>query len=824
MEPDKRSAFGPLLRHLRLSKGLSQEALAERSRLSPEAIGALERGDRTSPQRQTLALLIDALELAAHDRAQLEAAAVRPSRPRRAALTAPYEATQYRNNLPLQLTTFIGRENVLAEIETLLKQHRLVSLVGAGGVGKTRCALETGMEMLDVWSDGVWLVELSSISDISIVPDTVARALGVQLSPEHPLLEALVTHLRRKQLLLILDNCEHVIEEARNVAALILHTCPGVRILTTSRERLNISGERLYRVPSLSSPRAEQVSPQDVLLFSAPRLFADRALCVDSRFALTRENAPYIAEICRRLDGMPLAIELAAARVKVLSPRQIAQKLDERFRLLAGGDRTALPRHRTMRALFDWSYDLLSHKERSLLRTISIFAGGFTLDAATAVCNSAAIDDIAVLDLLSSLVDKSLLLADYNDRDTRYRLLESVRQYGRERLEEEGEYATVAHAHAAAFLEVAEWLDRSFDTTFDRSWEAHAAPEMENWRAALQWTLAERGDIGLGQRLAAALPRMWYCFALAEGSKWLRHAIDLIDDATPNDVIARLEFAQAQLDGVLAHQNGSYEWAKRALSRFQQLGDARGTAAAQQIGGRAALSLGRLAEGEALLQSSLASAKRLGLRKLTAGTLEYLAIARYFADDLPGARAAFAEALAIAQETGYERVASDIALNLAEVEFRSGDVLAALRLAGEALDRWRSFNDNIRIAYCLWNIATYLATLGRWGEACDNAREALTLARDVQHDVGIAVAVEHLTTIAVLRGSDNCTHARAARLLGYVNMRATALNILREHTEQQQYDKAFAALRNTFGEELANLLREGSSWTEDQAVAEAMLL
>jgi predicted ATPase len=730
------------------------------------------------------------------------------------------------NNLPAQVTTFVGRGEVVSEIKSLIELHRLVTLTGAGGVGKTRCAIQVGAEILDGFDDGVWLVELAPISHGTFVTNAIARALNVEEKVKRPMIDTLLAYLKHKRLLLILDNCEHLIDEARHVAGAVLRDCPEVRILATSRESLNIAGEATYRMPSLAvPPSAPMLITEGTSHYGAAQLFVDRALLNNNRFALTEENAPHVAEICRRLDGIPLAIELAAARVKALSPLQIAQRLNERFRVLTGGDRSALPRHQTMRALIDWSYDLLSDDERALFRKTSIFSGGFTLESATAVCGTETIDEIALLELLTSLVDKSLVHADVAADCTRYRLLESVRQYGCERLKEHDEYANIARVHAAAFLEIAERVDCAFDTTPDRIWEAQVEPEMENWRAALHWTLVERGDTALGQRLAAALPRMWYCFALTEGCKWIGSAIDTIDVTTPEFVIARLEFAQAQLDGTMAHQKSCYEAAARALGRFEKLGERRGMARAQQIAGRALLSLGHLADGEALLHSSLAAAKELGLHKVAAGTLEYLAIARYFADDLGGARSAYTEALTIARETGYERVACDIAGNLAELEFRCGDAVTALQLAEEGLRGWRSFNDTIRMANALGNMAVYLTTLGRSDEARNCAREALRMARDAQHDVGVAIALQHLNAIAAIRASDYDSYARAARLLGYVDMRFTALNILREHTEHQEYEQIVAALREAIAPDaLAKLTEEGRRWTADQALAEAMLV
>jgi predicted ATPase/class 3 adenylate cyclase len=734
------------------------------------------------------------------------------------------------NNLPAQLTSFVGREGVVAEVKALLEQHRLVTLVGTGGAGKTRCAIQIGAELLDGLGDGVWLAELAPISDASLVASVIARTLNVQESPNRPILDTLLAYLRRKRLLLILDNCEHVIEEARTVVSATLHACPGVHILATSREALGIAGERLYRMPSLSvPPTGHTLSAQDVLAFGAPLLFADRAFSVDNRFALTDENVPHVAEICRRLDGIPLAIELAAARVKVLSPKHLAQKLDERFRVLTGGDRSALPRHQTMRALIDWSYDLLSDEERTVFRKLSIFAGGFTLETAAAACSEGEMDEIAVLDLLSSLVDRSLVQAETVGSDTRYRLLESTRQYAREKLADAGEEDAVARAHAAAYLALAEELDDAFETTPDRAWDARAEPELENFRAALGWALGTRGDSLLGQRLAGTLRPVWGAFGATEGRRWVQSARELADAQTPAATLAALDLVEASLAAVLIQHKASLAAGELALARYRELGEPLRIAQAQRCVGRALVFVGRVAEGEALLTQAVTEARRLGARRLTSLVLQSLASARNRAGDLAGARQYFAEALPIARSIGAERLAAVLAGILAEAEFRGGDAAAALQLAGEALAVDRAFNDTRNVATVLCNMAAYLVALERYDEARTSAREGLTAARDTQFAVFVAFTLQHLAAVATLRPHAEATsreeYARAARLLGYVDEQLTALEALREYTEQQEYDKMLPALRDALGaDECAKLMAESSTWSEDHAVAEAMLI
>lgn len=733
------------------------------------------------------------------------------------------------NNLPQQLSSFVGRDEDISEIKSLLHANRLVTLCGSGGAGKTRCAIQVGAELLETVSDGVWLTELAPIADGALVASAIAQALGVRESPTVPLLETLLAYLRPRRLLLLLDNCEHVIESARDVAAAILRACPDVRILATSREALNIAGEQVFRLPSLAvPPLREALTAQAARPYGAVALFADRATASDARFTLTDDNAGYVAEISRRLDGIPLAIELAAARIKVLSPRELAQRLDERFRVLTGGDRSALPRHRTMRALIDWSYDLLTEEERALFRKLSVFAGGFTLESAAAVCCAESLDELAVLELLTSLVDKSLVQCDASGPMTRYRLLESTRQYAREKLVENGEATEAARAHAEAFLALARRFEHSYDRTRDDDWFPQVEPELENWRIALEWTLAARGDVLLGQRLAGELGREWAFLTAAEGLRWIRAAQDAIDSTTPVEVIARLDLAEAQLEGVLGLHKASHAAAERALAQYRDLGDAERIAQAQRHAGRGLVFMGRVAEGEVLLREALAAFRTFGSPILTGAALENIAIARNAQGDPKGARAYYTEALAIFRANGAERLTASLASNLAEAEFREGSAEEALRLAEEALasDRRAIFSNRTALLMC--NMAAYFISLGRYDDARLRAREALKISRDVNYEVALVWALQHLAAVAALRPQSDPDRARvdatrAAQLLAYTDARLNALEELREYTEAQEYERICAVLEKRFGtDELARLRGESGDWNEEQAVKEAL--
>ncbi len=817
-------SFATLLKRRRVEAGLSQEDLAERARVSTDEISQLERGRRRAPYKATLDLLITALALDDDARQEIEEAA--------ALARARGSQAQRRDlfpDLPLQLTSFVDRENVVADIKRLFQSHRLVTLIGTGGAGKTRTAIKAAAEMLSAYHDGIWLAELAPISDPSLVAGVVARALRVQEALNHPILDTLLAYLKRKRLLLVVDNCEHVIDEARRVVTSILYSCPDVSVLATSRESLTIEGEQAYRMPSLPVPSAsELLSAEEMSRYPAVQLFTDRALSADNGFTLTVESAPHVAEICRRLDGIPLAVELAAARVKVLSLRELAQRLDERFRVLTAGDRSAPQRHQTMRALVDWSYDLLSDDEKRLFRKLSIFADGFTLEIASTVCRDDEIDEIATLDMLSSLVDKSLVQAEPLKSGMRYRLLESMQQYGRERLTEAGEYDTVARAHAAAFLAVAEEFERAWETTPDREWWAQVG-ELENIRAALSWTLEARGDVLLGQRLVGALLVVWVYHAAAEGRRWVQLARDLVGADTPAPVVGALELTETVLASALSQYKAARDTGQRTLARYRAVIDPGRVVLTEAVVGQALVFLGEVEEGEALLARALSEARTLKARRVEGFVLSNLGRARNAVGDLDGGRSLFAEALTIFRAIGADRWRAMFALYLAEAEFHAGNAAEALRLADDALFTHRENNDARNVAIALRNIAAYLIALKDYSEARAFSREALVASRDRQYEIGIAWTLQHFAAIAAFRPAD-AKHAsedrlRAARLLGYVDARLRELESLREYTEQQEYDATILVLNDVLGAAaLSKFMADGSAWDEDRAVAEAMLI
>ena len=450
------------------------------------------------------------------------------------------EAKSTPHNLPIQLTSFIGREKEIIEIKRLLSESegrvRLLTLTGHGGCGKTRLALQSASGLLDVFPDGVWLIELAPLADPALVPQTLAAVLGLKEEPGRPFLSTLTGHLHGKRMLLILDNCEHLVQASAQLADALLHACPEVHIITTSREMLGMAGERAFYVPSLAIPDAQAVMSTEAALQSdAVRLFIERAHTVTPQFALTDENVSAVIRVCQRLDGIPLAIELATARLKMLPVQQIADHIDDAFRLLTGGSRTAMPRHQTLQALMDWSYNLLTELEQALLRRLAVFAGGWSLEAAEAV---GAGEDIAareVFDLLARLVDKSLVLAEEQGGVARYRLLETVRQYALTKLAASGEADAIRQLHAEYYLAMAEqripnyaalaWLDRAALAWLDRMEAEH-----DNLRVALAWGQATGGNAEQNLHLASAAFSLWVFHGYwREAQVWLEGALAASD-------------------------------------------------------------------------------------------------------------------------------------------------------------------------------------------------------------------------------------------------------------------------------------------------------
>lgn len=488
------------------------------------------------------------------------------------------------NNLPEQPTSFVGRAREVSDIIELIAENRLVTLTGVGGVGKTRLAIQAAAESVEDYPDGVFLVELAAIEDPSLVMRTVAESVGVNEQPTRPLLETMLDHFAERDLLVVLDNCEHVINDAAKLCDQILRTAPGVHIVATSREGLAIGGERLWQVPSLRA--------SDGALSDAVQLFVERARMVRPGFALDPTTEEAVAKICDRLDGIPLAIELATARLKVFAPAQIAERLDDRFRLLTGGSRTAMERQRTLQATMDWSYDLLSHLEQTLLRRLAVFLGGFTFAAAEEVCSDDQLPEYEILDLLARLVDHSLVIADEDDH-IRYRVLETVRQYGLNKLVEAGESDEARLRHAEYFATQADDVnDRLLGGEY-RRFVAEIDADHDNYRAAMTWAL-EFGHERLALRTAGGLGRFWFFRAhFWEAREWLERTVAACSD----DRTESMAIALGWIAGIGLHMGDysrSEETSGAAVAIFEELGDESGAMAERNSLANTLLASGRV--------------------------------------------------------------------------------------------------------------------------------------------------------------------------------------------------------------------------------------
>jgi predicted ATPase/DNA-binding SARP family transcriptional activator/DNA-binding CsgD family transcriptional regulator len=651
----------------------------------------------------------------------------------------PPERGDGRHNLPLARTSFVGREREILEVKRLLAMTLLLTLTGVGGSGKTRLALRVASDLAGAYPDGAWLVELAPLSEPELVPQAVARALKVREQPNRPLLETLKEDLRAKKMLLVVDNCEHLIEAVAHLVDALLGTCPHLRVLATSREALDVAGEVTWVVPSLSVPGPRQVAPTAGELegYESARLFMERARYRDPSFVLTPQNMQAVAQICRRLDGIPLAIELAAARVGVLSAEQIAERLEDSLKLLSAGRRTAVPRHQTLRAALDWSYDLLAEPEKRLFGRLSVFAGGWTLEAAEVAGAGESIDGRDVLDLLSRLVDKSLVVAEAEAEGTvRYRMLEPVRQYGLELLEAGGEAERVRERHAEHYLALAEAAEPELMGADQASWLERLGTEHANLRAALSWALGpedaeprERAELGL--QLAATLGRFWNAHSPSEGLGWLERGLARRSSASSPSVRAKaLEQA-----GWIAIWHGDYEEAvtmlEEGLASFKELKDKPGAATLLANLGVAVLQRGDdHSEVTALREEAEALRQELTDRPAIAHLLNFLGQAALGEGDHDRAVAHFEEGLVLYRELGDTR---NIAMNFCCVgmtELSLGDRERAATPFEEALRLLRGRGDKVGIAYSLLGLAGVAVSRGLparaarlWG-ASEALREA----------------------------------------------------------------------------------------------------
>ena len=699
------------------------------------------------------------------------------------------------HNLPIHLSTFIGREREIEKVKQLLSTSRLVTITGAGGSGKTRLALQVAADLLATFPDGVRLVELASLSEPALVPQTVISALDIREQPGRHTREVLSNYLRPRQMLLILDNCEHLVDACAALAESLLRACPYLHILATSREAIGITGESAWMVPSLSvpnparlpAPGAELVSA--LIQYEAVQLFLDRTAAVQPTFRLTEQNATAVAQICHHLDGIPLAIELAAARMRALSAEQIAARLDDRFNLLTLGSRTALPRQQTLRATIDWSYDLLPEAERSLFDRLSVFVDGWTLAAAETVCSGRVIQKNQVLDLLTRLVDKSLVIMEEQEKGVRYHMLATIRQYSREKVAELEAPATIRQRHLHFFLSLAEAAEPNLRGAEQVLWLDQLEVEHGNLWAALEWALS-RGETGMSLRLAGSLWLFWYLRGYwHEGREWLQRTLAAGDseEMTPARIKAlcgagwladesgrEAPFYQESLVlarqvndswatafslrglGAMAANQGNREKAMALLDEsqvlFRESGDSWGIALALFNQGWVVFEQNNYQRAERLWEESLSLFRQVGERWGMAVSLGALGLLARLDNNYPRATSLSKESLTLFRELADKAGIAQSLLRLAHVAFRRDEFKQAASLFCEAIDLQQELGYTTAVAYSFNMLGLIACYQGDFEQATALLEESLALSQAAGDQRGVASARNMAGLVAYYQG------------------------------------------------------------------------
>jgi predicted ATPase/class 3 adenylate cyclase len=683
----------------------------------------------------------------------------------------------YRHNLPVQRTSFVGRVEEMEQIKQAIRDHRLVTLTGSGGAGKTRLSLQVAADLLDQFPDGVWFIEFSAITNPDLLPKTVLAAFGVVEQQGRTVLQQLIDYLREKPLLLVMDNCEHLIEACAKLADDLLNHSHTLKILATSREALGVTGEASWHVPSLSLPDVQHLPALEQLTqYEAVQLFIERAILVQPNFTVRNDNAAFLAQICSRLDGIPLAIELAASRVKVLGLEQIAARLDDRFRLLMGGARTALPRQQTLRATIDWSYDLLSQPEKSVLRSLTVFAGSWTLEAAEQVCTEKeSVWD--TLELITHLVEKSLINMHESFGTTRYRMLETTRQYALEKLIEAGEDQTAYSHHFAYFLRLAEDAESQLIGSDQARWLNLQEREHDNFRSALKWSMqAAKYEEAL--QMAGALGLFWLKHThFSEGRRWIRNILE----SHPN------YSDQAKLR--------AWHWA--GFMAFWQTD---------------------LIESRKLYTQSLELEQALGDQWGIAFSMHMLANIASVEGDVKTARELHTKSIRICREINALWVLGLAQFSLGDIEHNQGNFALAEELSNEALKHFRQLGEKFFMEGALSNLGYIMCAKGDFFSAKKIFLEALELTRELGDKYGMIWVLNGLAGVS----QNNQEYAISAQLQGAVVAmgREIGTTLAPYSMENGMFESTSKALKESMGEEAYQTEFEvGMTLTLDEAVS-----
>jgi predicted ATPase/DNA-binding CsgD family transcriptional regulator/Tfp pilus assembly protein PilF len=721
-------------------------------------------------------------------------------------------------NLSVPLTSFIGRGREMADVKRLLESHRLATLTGTGGTGKTRLALQVGAELLDAFKNGVFFVALAALTDPALVVSAIAHTLGVRESGGQPLMQTLTDYLQSKQLLLVLDNFEHLLAAAPVVNEL-LAPAPQLKVLVTSRAPLHLSGEREYPVPPLALPDPKQLPPLESLSqYAALELFIQRAQAVKPDFSLTHQNADAVVEICYRLDGLPLAIELAAARVKMLTPEAMLARLASRLKLLTGGARDLPARQQTLRNTIEWSYNLLNASEQQLFRRLALFAGGFSLAAAEAVCNAGADLQLDLFEGSASLLDKSLLQHSELGAEPRYAMLETIREYALQSLNASGEADAMRRRHAEYYLRLAESAAPALKGPQQLAWLNRLETELDNLRAALGWAL-QSGEVERGLRAASALRAFWSARAhLSEGREWLTSMLARPEASANTEARVEALYTSGFLASIAGEPALSLLEASTNLAR--ELGTAGMRVLALSLAERAYVAVSRgPAEARAMADESLSIARQSGDTRATTASLGSLGWVFMQAGDYSAAQFSYEESIRLLRELGDKWQVGQALGNIGMVLYEKGEYLAAAGYLEQALEIMREFGDSRNSADAMQDLGRVVLAQGNYPRAQLMYEQSLTISRGLGNKRGIMMVLEAFASLAVARGR----FESAVRLFGAIEALLAETGGELEPHYRADFDRNLAAARAQLDEAaFQRAWAAGRAMSMDQAIEYAL--